>query len=221
VNAIEWARSAKTDLVALQTRTGIPALFAAAQMCHESAHGDGLSGLARNACNFAGLKWSSWQQPFGCTPVTFGTWEHLNGQNVNLDDSFCFCPSWQVWLKVYEALLTGSFYGGAIAYKGDPLLFGYHVWKRGWATDPAYLQGLAHWMSALMDDYRDTISPSPVVPAPVVSTPVNVTVNGAEVACGSSLLDGRTTGLLRPLAEALGATVGWDAASKTMIVTRG
>jgi hypothetical protein len=216
VNAIEWARSAKADLVALQTRTGIPALFAAAQMCQESAHGDGLSGLALNARNFAGLKWSSWQEPFGCTPITYGTWEYLNGQNVTVNDAFCSCPSWQVWLQVYATLLTGSFYGGAIAYKGDPLLFGYHVWKTGWATDPAYLQGLAHWMCALMDDYRDTISPAPVVPAPV-----NVTVNGAKVACGGSMVDGHTIGHLRPLAEALGATVGWDAASMTMTVTRG
>lgn len=63
---LEWAESIKPDLVKLQQETGIPALWAAAQMCHESANGnDGLSALAREAQNYAGLKWAEWERQYG------------------------------------------------------------------------------------------------------------------------------------------------------------
>lgn len=64
---LEWAASVKPDLVKLQQETRIPALWAAAQMCHESAVNGGadLSGLARDAQNYAGLKWSEWEREYG------------------------------------------------------------------------------------------------------------------------------------------------------------
>lgn len=64
---LEWAESVKPDLVKLQRETGIPALWAAAQMCHESAvsGGAGLSELASQAHNYAGLKWSEWERQYG------------------------------------------------------------------------------------------------------------------------------------------------------------
>lgn len=67
MNVIEWAEAVKPDLVKLQAETGIPALWAAAQMCHESANNGGasLSDLALSAQNYAGLKWAEWQREFG------------------------------------------------------------------------------------------------------------------------------------------------------------
>jgi hypothetical protein len=65
MTVLEWAASVKPDLVKLQQETGIPALWAAAQMCHESAGGDGLSGLASQAHNYAGLKWAEWERQYG------------------------------------------------------------------------------------------------------------------------------------------------------------
>lgn len=118
MNALEWAVSVKPDLVRLQDETGIPALWAAAQMAHESASGQGLSELARKAHNYAGLKWAEWQRKYGCSPVSFGTWEVLDGSRVDVQAAFCSCPSWEVWLKVYAALLTGNHYRPALAYTG-------------------------------------------------------------------------------------------------------
>jgi hypothetical protein len=67
-------------------------------MCHESSlpGGAGLSELALKAHNYAGLKWAEWERDYGCEPVTYGTWEVLNGQRVDLQDAFCKAPSWEV-----------------------------------------------------------------------------------------------------------------------------
>lgn len=202
MTTLEWARSVKPDLVRLQIDRGIPALFAATQMCHESASGGGLSDLAREAHNYAGLKWSQWQEQYGCTPVVYGTWEVIEGQRVDLDDAFCKSPSWEVWLKVYADLLTGKWYGGALKYKYDPFLYGYHVWSRGWATNPAYLQGIASWMNQLWEDYKDTIPLAPYPAVPILSG------SGRRLATGVLAVN-TTLAPVRRLSESLGQKVEW------------
>jgi flagellum-specific peptidoglycan hydrolase FlgJ len=220
VNVIEWAKSVKPDLVKLQQEKGIPALWSAAQMCHESAvnGGAGLSELALNAQNYAGLKWAEWEKEYGCEPVTYGTWEVLNGQTVNLNDAFCKAPTWEVWLQVYGDLLSGRYYGPALEYKNDPMLYGIHVWQLGWATDPNYLIAVSGWMSRLYADYADTIA----APAPVAAAAQVIPIKSPD---GRQLAEGwlegdRTVVKLRDLAEALGATIQWDQATKTVTIVK-
>lgn len=224
MNVIEWAQSVKQDLVKLQQETGIPALWAAAQMCHESAvdGGDGLSGLAREAHNYAGLKWADWEKTYGCEPVTYGTWEVLNGQEVDLNDAFCKCPDFQTWLKVYGGLLTGHLYSPALQYASDPFLYGYQVWQGGWATDPNYLVGTGAWMARLFDIYADTIPSSPKAQVAVALQKETVTVKDGD---GNTLCEGwlegeQTVAPVRKLAEALGLTVEWDEATQTVTLRR-
>jgi N-acetylmuramoyl-L-alanine amidase len=50
---------------------------------------------------------------------------------------------------------------------------------------------------------------------------IRVVVNGREVPCDARIEDGHTLVLLKPVCEALGASVGWDAATKTVTVTHG
>jgi hypothetical protein len=220
MTVIEWARSVKADLVRLQQEKGIPALFAAAQMCHESAINGGadLSELAKKAFNFSGLKAARWQRDeFGCGVVNMATWEVYSGKRADVVDGFCACNSWEHWLKVYAALLTGDYYGGALAYNSDPMLYGAHIWLRGWATDTAYLTGLAHWMTVLYDDYKDTLPKKVDTP---IELPAKVTVNGADVPCGAFVRAGHTFVHVRPVADALGASVEWNQATQTVELTK-
>jgi hypothetical protein len=207
---LDWARSVKADLVKLQNETGIPALFAAAQMVHESNSGGELSGLARRH-NYAGIKARDWQKKFGCGSVPLPTWEEIDGKPQQVMADFCTCPDWQTWLKVYAALLTGTTYGGALQYAADPLLYGGMV-GRIWATDSVYLPKLMTWMLALWPDYADTI------PAPPWAS-VTVAYPDGQ-AKGQLQPDGRTWAPLRVIAEASGATVGWDGETKTATVNR-
>ncbi|HYG58296.1 MAG TPA: glucosaminidase domain-containing protein [Symbiobacteriaceae bacterium] len=198
----DWARSIKPALVDLQARTGIPALFAAAQFCHESHVNGGLSRLATDHHNYAGLKWAVWQAEYGCQPVRMGTWEVIDGQRLDVVDAFCSVPSWAVWLEVYAALLTGDRYGQAREYAADPLLYALHVWRSGWATDPAYLAGIGGWMSLLWADYADTI---PRPPRQVVT----VTDAGGRHLCDGWLELDRTAVFLRDLADSQGLQTEW------------
>lgn len=197
---LAWARSIKPDLIRLQQETGIPALWAAAQFCHESAGAgeNGLSELANRAQNYGGLKWAGWQRAYGCTPVTMDTWEELDGQRVDTAAAFCQCPSWEVWLQVYAALLTGDPYKFALAYAADPLLYGWHI-GRIWATDSQYIHKAATWMHILWGDYTDALRP--------VHAPVRVTVDGEELA-GYRLEDGSTVGRVRPWLDIVAAVGG-------------
>lgn len=215
----EWALSVKPDLVKLQKEKGIPALWAAAQMCHESYNGnDGLSGLAQDANNFAGLKWAEWERAYGCEPVSYGTWEVLDGQRVDLTDAFCKCPDWETWLKVYGDLLTGRYYSPALAYGADPFLYGYHIWKCGWATDPNYLVGTGHWLTELYDLYADTLPTAQQAAAAPQTIPIK-DANGNLLAEGW-LENSKTVVPLRKLAEALGVTVEWDDATQSVTLRK-
>lgn len=180
-------------------------MFAAAQMCHESAAngGAGLSQLATEAQNYAGLKWSEWERQYGCEPVTYGTWEVLNGQTVSLNDAFCKAPSWEVWLQVYGDLLTSDAYKGALQYRHDPMLYGIHVWQCGWATDPGYIAALAGWMSRLYPDYADTLPMPPGTLAPIKA-------EGGRLLTTGTVIDGTTWAPVRKLCEAQGETVAWS-----------
>ena len=218
MNVLDWSRSVKPDLLQLQQTTGIPALWAVAQMCHESAvDGEsGLSDLATNAQNYAGLKWAEWQRRYGCSPVQYGTWEVLDGQNVTLDAAFCRSPSWPVWLKVYADLLTGSPYSPALAYGSDPLLYGLHVWQSGWATDPQYIVGVGGWMTRLYPDYQDTVLPARQASA-AASMTIPVLDRSGKQLCVGTLADDRTLVPVRALADALGVTITWDEANHRVV----
>lgn len=204
MNAMEWARSAKAEFVTLQIQTDIPALFAAAQHCHEGFNANGaMSELLAEHSNGCGLKWAEWEAEFGCSPVAYLTTEYIGGKYVQVTDDFCHCPDWQTWLKVYTSLLTGNTYGPAMRYANDPLLYAFHVGRK-WATDIAYVQGIAKWMTALWPDYADTLPGGRYQSIPVH-------VGAVEVPCNARLELGRTRMDLRPVVEALGATVEWVA----------
>lgn len=214
MNALEWAVSVKPDLVRLQDETGIPALWAAAQMAHESASGQGLSELARKAHNYAGLKWAEWQRKYGCSPVSFGTWEVLDGSRVDVQAAFCSCPSWEVWLKVYAALLTGNHYRPALAYNGDPALYGKQVWKLGYATDPKYIEKAMEWMYKLYDAYADTL--------PRLRgdrrQPVPIRDAGGRHVCDGWIEQGTTVAPVRQLAESLNVSVEWSESDHSCVL---
>lgn len=206
MSIIDWAVSVKEDLLKLQSDTGIPALFAISQMCHESSYNGGLSELAAKCQNYAGIKWvGGWQLDYGATPVVYGTWENIDGQNVSLDDTFAKFPDWQTWLKAYAHLLSFDRYKPALAYAADPMLYALHVWRGGWATDPAYLAGIGGWMSKLWVHYSDTL---PTRPENMTAVPVKT--EGGRLLCAGKLENGSTIVQLRPLAEAMGLKVRWD-----------
>ena len=215
MSIMNWVRSIKPDLVKLQKDTGIPAIWAASVFCHESA-GDGprgLSELAEHAHNYGGLKFAPWQTRYGCTPVTYGTWEEIDGQRVDLADAFCRCPSWEVWLQVYAALLTGDPYRAALIYADDPLLYGSLVATR-WATDSRYIAKAADWMRRLYPEYRDTlpdrveILPPPERIVPVV-LPTGATITGYIRKGTTYVRLGDVAVPVRHWAEKLGAVVTW------------
>ena len=145
----------------------------------------------------------------------------LNGQNVDLVDAFCKCPDWATWLTVYSSLLTGSYYGPALRYAGDPFLYGYHVWKAGWATDPNYLVGTGAWMARLYDLYADTLVPASAEAAATAERrPVPVRDGEGKPLCDGWLDGDKTIVPLRSLAEGLGYTVTWDEETETVTLTR-
>lgn len=194
-------------------------------MCHESAN-DGkasLSALALDAHNYAGLKWAEWEREYGCEPVTYGTWEVLDGTRVDLTDAFCKCPSWEVWLQVYAGLLTGSWYKPALSFAADPMLYGLHVWQKGWATDPAYLIDVGGWMSRLLESYADTLPATGAVKVTTAQAAQTIPILDVQ---GRKLTDGWLEGdftvvRLRPLLEALGLGVLWDESTQAVTVRPG
>jgi len=203
----EWAQSVKGDLVSLQEKHGIPALFAAAQMAHESAisGGNSLSSLATECQNYAGLKWATWQGQFGCKPARYGTWEEIDGVATAVEDAFCASPTWETWLEVYASLLTADRYRPALAFAHDPLLYGFHVWQAGWATDSRYIVGIARWMAALWDIYQDTIPGK----APA-RRPVTIVDGEGKELCQGWLEGSRTIAPIRPVWEGVGRTLEWQ-----------
>lgn len=212
MNVLEWLRGLKPQLVAMQERYGIPAIFAAAQFAHEAWNADGTqSGLSRDWHNHAGIKWAAWESGHGAFPVNMRTWEVLNGKNATVVDAFAGLTNDGAFLNMYADLLTGKIYGKFLVYKEDPLLYAWHVGKT-WATDPNYVHGIARWMTALWDEWRDTL-PRAQAPAPEPKPqPRQVLVHqaGKLVATGW-IQDDSTVVRLRDLAEALGYRVSWDA----------
>lgn len=139
------------SLYNLQKSSGIPAEFALTQFAHEALNGDNtLSGLAELYHNWAGLKFAPWQRAYGAVPVSLATNEFLNGEDVRVVDAFAAFPDTGAFLRAYRSLLT-THYAEALRYADNPLLYGYHVWKLGWATDPAYIVGLANRMTWLWE----------------------------------------------------------------------
>lgn len=204
---IDWAASVKPDLVRLQQNEGIPALFAAAQMCHESCNPvtGGLTKLAAKHHNYGGMKWvGGWQEEFGAYPVMYGTWEVIDGRPRDVDAAFAGFPDWQTWLRAYARLLSFERYRGAKPYSADPLLYAYHVWKGGWATDPQYLVKLAEWMVRLWPHYGDTISRSAVR-----GPEVRITDPAGHLLATGWLEGDQTLVKARELAESLGLRVEW------------
>lgn len=158
MNQLDWARANKQHFRQLQHDHQIPALHAAAQHIHEAFNSNGsLSGLAELDCNYGGLKFAEWQRQYGCTPVTYKTDEFLDGAWIKVDAQFCHCPDFGAWLRVYAHLLSIERYQPAKRFSRDPFLYSLHICKGGYATDPAYLQGIGKWMNLLWDDYADTV----------------------------------------------------------------
>jgi N-acetylmuramoyl-L-alanine amidase len=77
-----------------------------------------------------------------------------------------------------------------------------------------------HTLAATVADSIAGALGLPVV-APVDPDAISVTVNGAPVMCGARIEGGKTRVDLRALTEALGASVGWDEATRTVTVTKG
>lgn len=128
----------------LQQRSSIPAVFALAQFAHEGVRGDGqVSDLAVKSHNWAGIKYRSWIDQFGGRPVNMQTWEVLDGRRWDGQAAFAGFPDTGRFMAAYEHLLLTDRYRGALRFRSDPLMYAYGVWRAGWATDPAYLVGIA------------------------------------------------------------------------------
>lgn len=223
MTATVWAVGVKKQLMDLQTSTGVPALFAAAQFCHEGFNWDGtMSELARDHYNFAGLTFAedgetpNWQRQFGATPASFKTREVIDGADVTVRRDFASYPNLDSFLKAYGYLLTaeGWRYTPALAYRFDPLLYCRFIANAGWATEasPTYVYAVSSHMAALWNDFVDTI-PQRVYPK------VTVKLDGSVIdECMAVNVDGATVGKLAPLARAIGAVVGWSQPTQTMTV---
>lgn len=210
---LAWAQNVKPDLLQLQQQTGIPALFMAAQMCHESDSGGEPSQLAGKCNNWSGIKWAAWQQEFGCYPVNMATWEEINGERTDLIDAFMGCPNWGTFLRAYASLLTGRTYSFCLKYAADPLLYGSAV-GRIWATDSRYTIGLSRWMIDLWEIYADTLRPAQ--PEPRIVTVLDA---GGTWLCDGWLQSDRTVVPVRALAEAMGLEASWDAGGPTVTLS--
>lgn len=204
MDPISWAAGKKNDLLGIQNTIGIPAIHSAATFCHEAFNPDGsLSELAEKHNNYGGLKWAPWQEAYGCKPVVYGTWEVLDSEAVEVEDAFCSCPGWTTWLSVFNTVLRFQRYHPAYAFVSMPLLFSYHVWKGGWATDPNYLGKIAEWMAKLHPIFEDTY-PRPVW-RPV---PIEVVGESGQIS-GVLSPEGKTLVGLRILASTLGCSVDY------------
>uniref|UniRef100_UPI0035B557C8 glucosaminidase domain-containing protein n=1 Tax=Symbiobacterium terraclitae TaxID=557451 RepID=UPI0035B557C8 len=185
------------------------------QMCHESYNTQtgGLTELASKCHNYAGMKWAPWQAEFGAYPVVYGTWEVIGGQDQRVSAAFAAFPSWEAWLAAYASLLTGSLYRGALLFASDPLLYGWNVWRAGWATDPDYVLKLSGWMADLWPHYADTIPG-----APVGRTEVPIRDAGGRLLATGWLDGDRTAVYLRDLAQSMGQAVDWNAEERAAVV---
>jgi hypothetical protein len=223
MGALEWAIGAKSEFVKLQKATGVPAWGAAAHHCHEAWNVDGtMSSLAAKYNNHTGMKAAKWQKEFGCGTVDLPTWEVIDGRDVKVTATFCTCPDFATWLKVYALLLTGKTYGGALAYRHDPYLYIKQVWKSGWATDPAYMDGIERWMKVLAPYYADTVEPAASTakyPPIKVALPTGRTIYG-ELRDGVTFVETVAGWVpLRACAELLGAKVEWLDADRGVVVS--
>lgn len=86
MNVVEWAVSVKPDLVQMQSTQGIPALWAAAQMCHESAN-DGGASLSSLALDAQGRKMTDGWLEGEFTVVRLRPLLEALGPNVVWDES--------------------------------------------------------------------------------------------------------------------------------------
>lgn len=223
--AIAWARGMKSDLVALQAATGIPAAGAVAQFIHESFNPGGwiLSRLASDYHNLAGLKWATWLSKHGARAVSLATWEEMDGERQDLVDAFAAFPSVTNFLDAYsELLVTANRYKGTLVYAGQPLLWLHQVWASGWATDSRYLGGLGHWMAATWPSYHDTI-PGAANPG---GQRLAIRDAGGRLLTHGWLLDpdgpgpatARTVTFTRDLGDALGLVTTYDPTEPAVIL---
>jgi hypothetical protein len=211
---LDWAKAIKPLAVTLQAAGGPPALWTAAQACHESCGSGGKpTGLAATYFNLWGIKAADWQRQFGCGAVRLDTFEYVDGKREEGPDWFCACPDLETGFKVYAALLGFERYALAKTWRADPLMYGLEVWRSGWATNPEYITGewgVPYWFKALWPLYQDTL---PVREVAALQPPrVLVEIkNGRGRKLVTGWLDGtQTVASIRPLLDSLGYSIDWQ-----------
>ena len=119
-----------------QRQHGVPASVAMAQAIIES--GWGTSELTTQGNAYFGIKCNGESQySTGC--VTMGTWEHIDGEDISIDDAFRTYPdAASSFLDHGDFLSSLPRYAPAFDYTDDPDQFIRKVHEGGYATDPSY-----------------------------------------------------------------------------------
>jgi flagellum-specific peptidoglycan hydrolase FlgJ len=121
---------------ATQQSTGVPASVTLAQAILES--GWGRSGLSKDASNYFGIKGEG---PAG--HATFPTTEYVNGKPVTVSASFRkYHNAEESFTDHANFLVENRRYAKAMGVTTDPDRFAEELQSAGYATDPAYAEGL-------------------------------------------------------------------------------
>lgn len=120
---------------------GIPYEAILAQSAHESAWGQ--SGLTENAFNFFGIKaGSGWEGPV----YTTQTWEVIDGEDVEVEADFRAYDNPYAGFRGYADFIVHEQqdrYGDALNHPDDPYDYIQAIFDGGYATDPAYVEGVS------------------------------------------------------------------------------
>lgn len=211
----QFIAAIRDPALATDARTGIPAGFIIAQAALESGWGryapkDIETGLF--SYNLFGIKALD-----GEPSVTVWTHEYIDGNRVRVKARFRAYGSYQESLDHHARLLTTPRYARCLP-ADDVAAYARCIHQAGYATDPGYADKLVRIMRTcgLMDLRAPRVPASPgcliVVEGP----------GGSLRFAGRIGDDGRARLLdpLREFAEALGARVEWDEATRTVKVTR-
>ncbi|MFB4161387.1 glycoside hydrolase family 73 protein [Geomicrobium sp. JSM 1781026] len=136
--------------------------IAAAQAAHES--GNGQSDLAQNGNALFGIKVANGVCDGPGEPVSFDdpswtggvichlTWEHIDGEDIQVYDTFRIYDSWGASIQDYADYLHVRGLYDAVIGETDYLVAAQALFDAGYATDPNYVERI----TTLIEEYQLT-----------------------------------------------------------------
>lgn len=155
------------NVLADQTRTGVPASLTLAQAALESNWGR--SGLTLKANNLFGIKGTGTEGS-----VTMATTEYVDGRATQVQAAFRAYNSWEESIADHSKLLSGSRYKKVLNTDGRTAAR--EVAAAGYATDPAYAAKLISLMDTYSLNQYDAVRTSPPTEGetpPMATTPTD------------------------------------------------